>query len=223
MLREMAISWVRTNVLPPKFHRDFERRFDERVASDKTVYLAVGAGLVKDGKPRLIHCFWGEFFVFEIPPRQAWLINLAPHQVLWGSGLHPDCRAPLAEPVIELRDLEIEQADHLNPDIPLIIHVTTVSSAPPPGRCSFRLDYDLPGRRSATCWQHYDWTSGRSGRLKLEFSPVRKGAVKNCVYGPIAMFLRLCTWPDPTVFNNRDPISNIATDLALLAVEPPGM
>jgi hypothetical protein len=217
MLRDAALAWIRANVSDQRFHQDFERHFDQATEERSNCFLALGPGLARNGKPHLIHCFCGELFVFEMSPLQALKYKLTPWQVMWGISKRADQNNPIAEPVIAISNLEIEQSDNLPVDQPIIANISYDTNGVQLGPCVFRLDYEVPPLRSTVGWHYVDQRIPARGRIRCQFAPVKKPNLEMQESGPLAMFLRLCTLPDPLSVENRQPISNSAAELVTLA------
>ena len=82
MLRDAAIAWIRSHVPDPRIQADFVRHFDGSSQQGRNCYLAIGPRLTTDGKPRLVHCFCDNLFIFELTPAQARGYQLRPDGAL---------------------------------------------------------------------------------------------------------------------------------------------
>lgn len=218
MLRDAALVWIRSHLPDPRFQRDFENHLDDADARGLTCFLVIGPGLTTDGEPYLMHCFCGELFIFQLTHDQARNLKVQDNHVHWGTGLVKDRMQSVAEPAVALSGFEIEQAESLRSDTPLIAHVLYETTEGWLAPSVLRLDYDVPGMGSGVSWHYLDGHMPRKGRIKCFFNPFRQVIGKSPASGTIAVFLRLCTLPDPLNTENRLPISNICA--ALVTVLP---
>jgi hypothetical protein len=201
---------MRGNVIDPRLHQDFERHFDHAARQGTNCYLALGPGLAKDGKPRLIHCFSGELFVFELTLAQSRQYKLNPGQVMWGMCKGLPENVGTGEPVVSISDLTIVRADNLPLAHPIIAELSIDTNGVHIGPCVVRLDYEVPGLRNTVCWHYFEFGIGLGGRMRCQYLPVKKpDMVTMPTPGPLALFFRLCALPDPKIVENRQPISNI--------------
>jgi hypothetical protein len=214
MLRDAALAWMRSSVIDPRLVQDFERHFDHATQQGINCFLALGPGLTKDAKPRLLHCFCGELFIFELTLSQSRRYKLTPGQVMWGTCRGTTEIAPLEESAVTVSDLHIDMADDLPLDHPIIAEMTFETNGMPIGPCVVRLDYEVPGLRNTVCWHYFEHGIGTGGRIRCQYLPVKKPGVATMQNpGPLALFFRLCSLPDPKVVENRQPISNIVGGL----------
>ena len=218
MLRDAAIAWIRSHVPDPRIQADFVRHFDGSSQQGRNCYLAIGPRLTTDGKPRLVHCFCDNLFIFELTPAQARGYQLRPDGVMWGTSIGADRVQNVEPPPVTISEQEIEKSESLPPDHPVIAHISYDTNGVHLGRTVFRLDYEVPGLgRSLTGWSYVDVPLAVRGRAQCRFLPLKKANSAAPPAEPVAMFLRLCALPDPMSKENRQPISNICGTVVTVA------
>jgi len=210
MLSDSALSWIRSHCPDPRFLQDFSRHFDKAAEQKLNCFLVIGPKVTKDGKPRMMHCFCGNLFIFELTLDQIRTLNVVNGKVLWGMSKRSGQPEAIEQPTVTISDLEIEKADSLPSDEPIVAHISYDTNGVRIGPCVFRLDYEIGGG-SVSClgWCYVDAPLGLNGRVSCRFLPVKKPDAPPPFQEPLAMFLRLCKLPDPMTVEHRDPISNI--------------
>lgn len=216
MLRDAALVWIRSNVPDQKVHAYFKQHFDEAAKNERNFYFAFGPQLTHNAKPYLMHCFCGELFVFEMTSAQAEAYKLSPGRVMLGmtkATSHVQCDW---EPFVTVSDLEIERADNLSVNDPIVASFSyqTAEILRP---CCVRLDYEVPGLRSTAAWHYLEQHLPQHARIRCEFGPVKKPGMEVKLSAPLAMFFRICTLPDSKNIDNRVPISNIIAGLVSMS------
>jgi hypothetical protein len=213
LLRDAAQSWVRTHVRDPKFHIEFLNHFDRSADQGRQSFVAVSAGLTTDQQPWLIHCFCNNLFLFQLSPSQAQSYDLGPNEAMWGNTggvIPPQPPEPLP---VAIGPVTVELADDLPVDHPLVAGIEFDTNGHEVGPCVVRFDYEVPGQRNCVAWFYIDFLRSGRGRINSQFLALRKPQADLKPSGPIALFFRLCTLPDPKVVENRTPISNIVSVL----------
>ncbi|HVA49195.1 MAG TPA: hypothetical protein VNH11_22720 [Pirellulales bacterium] len=210
-LRTLAAEWARANA--PIVEADLLSSFDHAVQRGVNCTFAIGRELTKARKPRLLSCYSGELFVFELSQRQAQSFNALDHTmecVECGPSLEIP---PGARPPIDIGELHIDHADRLSPDQPI------------QGRVEYELreEFDFSGTvclsmafalgdRCLTTRYHYPFPPLRlspKGNMDFTFNSVAtsQGAAKDWS-GPIVAHVRLLGTMHPQSPDGRVPMSN---------------
>jgi hypothetical protein len=74
----------------------------------------IGQKLTKSAKPYLVYCFCGEFFAFQLTPRQAAQLEVQDGMLVSARGLRLQNHEPHPEPLVQLKNAEINNAEKLD-------------------------------------------------------------------------------------------------------------
>jgi hypothetical protein len=154
ILRELAAGWMRANCPRSDVQEDFLQYLDGAIQSRVTCSFMIGRKLINSGKPFLVWCFCGEFFAFELTPRQAARLQVADSLLVCAKGVREYDRRPSVAPTVCLEHVEVNQAAALD------------RSSPIAGTLRYRTDqfildplaiqviFEPPGRASCTHFHH---------------------------------------------------------------------
>jgi hypothetical protein len=195
-LRTKAVDWIKTKAHYDADQEGFARilaQITKDIADEKYFTVALGADLMKSGKPNLAFGFAGEFFVFELSPKRAKKLKLqgADADYATAGGKRLDQRAPVS--VAKLDALQINNADRLGLKKRLTGQAVCEPLKKSPGKYVLRLSYQLGGS-----WTHQFYPLKKLPKQKrpvrFSFNALGTGMGKKPFSGPVAVFLDVCTF-----------------------------
>lgn len=144
-LHEVAMNWVYANCTIRDVHRDVEAVLQQGLQDGRSCSFTMGGGLIKNRQPYLICCFDGEFYAFQLTPRQAARLGLAHDQMASATGVRRVLSRPAIDPVVTIVGVEVDQAWALQRDSPIsgAVHYQAQRSVLEP--VAIRAECELPG------------------------------------------------------------------------------
>jgi len=195
-LRQKAVEWIKTKAHYDADDRAFAQildQIDQDIKEEKYFTLALGADLMKSGKPQLAYGFAGEFFVFDLSKKQAKKLGLlsTDFDYTTAGGKRLDRRE--AAPVAKLEAPQIKNADRLGRTKRVSGEIVCQTLQKTPGKLVLRLSYQIDGS-----WTHqfYPLKKLRKDQksLRFSFNSLGKAKSKKAFSGPVAVFFDVCTY-----------------------------
>ncbi|MFO0915218.1 MAG: hypothetical protein U0795_19810 [Pirellulales bacterium] len=118
-LREVTMNWVCANCTIQDVHRDVEVVLGRALQQGLSCSFTLGAGLIKSRKPYLIYCYNGEFYAFQLTPRQVARLGLRHDQMASGTGCRGGLSQPVVDPIVNIAGVEVNNAWALNRNLPI--------------------------------------------------------------------------------------------------------
>ena len=209
MLIDAAVAWTEANCRDVQLRADLKRKLKDAMQRQSDCWFGLGPVLTKEHAPYLIHCFAGELFIFQLTDRQAAVILPAPNALASSIDQRPPGSNRCAgEVLVSLAELELDRP-FLTSGEPVKGSVHYEVQGELPAEYCLRLDYQL-GLADAVSWNRSEQILAGSGRIRFSFNRLADSiwpSVRDH-RGPIALFLRVCTWPTLDESSPRRPISN---------------
>lgn len=209
MLIDAAVRWMEANCRDVQLRADLKRKLKDAMQRQSDCWFGIGPVLTKERAPYLIHCYAGELFIFQLTDRQAAAILPAANALASSVDQRPPGSNRRAdETLVSLAGLELDRP-FLTSGEPITGSVQYEVQGELPTEYCLRLDYQL-GLADAVSWNRPEQILAGTGRIRFAFNRLADSiwpSVRNH-RGPIALFLRVCTWPSTDQLSRRRAISN---------------
>jgi hypothetical protein len=193
----------------PGVRRDLLRHFREAAETGHNSFFQVGGGLTFDGRPCLIHSFEGELYIFQLGQARARRLGIQDMTLNCVQTSPMRCRA--------IRPLVTLGAVHFSPipgrgGIAVTVDVIDVER---PGETDDALVYavQMEAHREGprvTGWAYPAAQPQKNETLSFELESAALKAEEYPVSGPVAVFVSLCTRPQPMdPFAGRDEVNPV--------------
>jgi hypothetical protein len=210
MQRDAAVNWFSANCPAPEVRTRLVRVLDETIRAGTNCSFVIGQAVTARRKPFLLHWLAGEFFVFQLSPRQAKRLGVDPVAIQQTRARWPD-RAGVASPgTISLERFELVQPAIEAVDRPIAVRARYRVPGTVPERVALRMDFTLAGK-TVTAYAHPQDPLLPEGDMEAQFQLPSSTQLAPVV----GVFVRYCTVPEPGV-SNGTPLSN--TVAALLEI-----
>ncbi|MFO0914382.1 MAG: hypothetical protein U0795_15585 [Pirellulales bacterium] len=153
-LYEVTMNWVCANSAIQEVHRDVEVVLRRAMQEGRSCSFTLGGGLVRNQKPYLIYCFDGEFYAFQLTPRQAAQLRLGHDQMASATGNRRGLNQPGVDPVVTIVGVEVDRASALNRQLPITGNLLYQAQRPVFEPVAIRVECEQPARGSIQL-RHY--------------------------------------------------------------------
>lgn len=169
-------------------------RVDKALERGVGAWLLVGKHLTRSGKAFLIQCFCGEFFVYQLTPRQAAVMGAEPDILSSGYGVTPHHHEPRGETTVRLGEVRIELADQLMLQQSIRGRLNYSSDWTYPIPLALQVSCETVSRTSKLLYHHLGKLVAGDGVLEFSLPPIgdlddRQG---RSFRGLLPLYLQLC-------------------------------
>lgn len=210
VLRTLASKWARLNA--PIVEDDLLTSVDRAIERGVNCTFAISRELTKAKTPRLLSCYGGEVFVFELTQRQAKSFNALQRNMQCIEGGQCLELTPDAPPLIDLDDLRFEHSDGLASDerIRGSVFYQKREGFDFPGSVCLSMEFSLGNICRTTNYYYPPAGLLPEGELEFSFDPIDspRHAPKKGFIGPIVAHVRFIGTMNSKVAEGRVPLSN---------------
>jgi hypothetical protein len=213
--RQRTVQWIKDQSRSgpdSDLVSDMSRKIEQALDQNKEFLFEIGSGLLASGKPTLLGCRGGTFYVFPLTPEQARHWRIAERSFYFQSVADKGRRQ--GAPSVDLSMVKIDQAMNLDGRHHVTGTVRFERKQPTAGTLGIRLSYYHHAQRPMSCQYLKDGLSADQGSLSFKCSPI-KDAV-----GPVVVFLELCAFTGPGPIKLADGVVVSNTVISLVNVAP---
>lgn len=112
-LLDMAATWIKSQSPSADLQRDFLHQIELAQRRGVACSFAVGRKLLRRKKPCLVYCLGGEFFSFELTPRQVQRMGMQDHEMTCTIGTRRETHLATGDPIALLDKVTVDNASSL--------------------------------------------------------------------------------------------------------------
>ncbi|MFO0915278.1 MAG: hypothetical protein U0795_20115 [Pirellulales bacterium] len=197
-LREITMNWVCANCTIQDVHRDVETVIGRALQEGRSCSFTMGAGLIKNRKPYLIYCFDGEFYAFQLTPRQVTRLGLRHDQMASKTGCHRGLGQPVVDPIVTIDGIEVNHAWALNRELPITGTLRYQAQRPIFEPVAIRVECEPPARGSIQLCHFLFGLMLLDGAIHFSFPPMGELADHHGqkFSGVMPLFFQMWTAPE---------------------------
>jgi hypothetical protein len=172
MLRDMVTTWARANCPTVEVQEYLLRHLDQATQRSVSCSFTIGESLTKAGRPYMVRCFHGEFFVFELSLSQVARLGLKDNEVAYAESPCHEPQVLNADPIVCLQDVAVDQAAALSREVPITGTLRYQAKRVLLQPLSIRVVCEPSSRNSITLSHHLYHLAPREGAVNFSMQPL---------------------------------------------------
>lgn len=192
-LREIAKAWVKANCVSTDVQNEFLKRLDDALHRSVGCSFIVGQELTKSKQPYLVYGYCGEFFAFQLTPIQATRMKVQGRSLVASLGRKPQNHESHPEPLVQLMDVKIDSAEHLDRSTRISGSLSISSGQLWAMPLAVQAVCSSPGSNSVILYHHFDQLPRGEDVLRFSLPPLTdlKDSAGRPFAGLLAMFIQI--------------------------------
>lgn len=172
MLRDMATTWARAYCPTVEVQEYLLRQLDQAMQRNVNCSFTIGQSLTKVGRPFMVRCFNGEFFVFELTLSQVARLGMKDNEAAYAESASREPLVSNTDPIICLQDVAIDQATDLSREAPITGTLRYQAKQVLLQPLAIRAVCEPSSRNSKTLFHHLFHLAPHEGTLKFALQPL---------------------------------------------------
>jgi hypothetical protein len=192
--RQKAVAWIKENNrygVDAQIVTDMTEVIDKAVTAKENFALSFGERLLSGGSPVQLASWDNELLVIPLTARQAREMDLKESSVNLVTNKSHAKRDPA--PVANVQSIKFNDSSHINGSKPITGELTCQITGAMPDKAAVRVSY-FKGSAVSSTFAYPDNLKGNGAiTVKFTVSPVNSQSDTKKQYGPLPVFVDLCT------------------------------